>query len=69
MRIQVVILPNGEVGLYTQDGSFAAGAAAIQALLAALAAAGLPCTLVGDVEQHRHAAEPAPQAQPQRTEP
>jgi len=54
MQLRIVILPNGRLGLYSEDGSFAEGAQALAEVLATLEAAGIEPSEVGRVEQHRH---------------
>ena len=52
-KIDVVLTPDGRIGVYVQDGSFAEAKAAVEALLAQLGAV-MPLTEVTAVEQHRH---------------
>lgn len=54
MKIKFVILPTGELSFYTQEGTFADGAAKIGALLAELKAKGFKIANEGTPEQHRH---------------
>ncbi|MDQ6747113.1 MAG: hypothetical protein M3010_03270 [Candidatus Dormibacteraeota bacterium] len=65
MRIQIVVLPTGEIGVFTQDGNFADGVQAIEQILRDLGAAGLPLEPQSAIEQHRHADAPAVQTAPQ----
>ena len=58
MQLRIVILPDGRLGLYAEDGTFAQGEQAIAAVLAALGAAGIELAEVGSVEQHRHDDQP-----------
>ncbi len=54
MQLRIVILPDGRLGLYSEDGSFAESELALAAVLATLGAAGIELAAVGRVEQHRH---------------
>jgi hypothetical protein len=54
MQLRIVILPDGRLGLYSEDGSFAEGEQTIAAVLATLGAVGIELAEVGRVEQHRH---------------
>ena len=58
MQLRIVILPDGRLGLYAEDGAFAEGERAIAEVLAALGAAGIELAEVGRVEQHRHEDQP-----------
>jgi hypothetical protein len=58
MYLRIVILPDGRLGLYSEDGSFAEGAQALAAVLATLGAAGIELDEIGRVEQHRHDDQP-----------
>ncbi len=54
MQLRIVILPDGRIGLYSEEGSFAEGEQALAAVLASLGAAGIDLAEVGRIEQHRH---------------
>jgi hypothetical protein len=54
MRVRIVVLPTGEIGLFTEGGTFAQGKEQLARLLTELGAAGVRFSEVGDVEQHRH---------------
>lgn len=54
MKMRVVVLPNGQINIFADEGTFAEGKEKIEALLAALGAAGIEFAEVGQVEQHKH---------------
>ena len=54
MRMRIVIMPTGEIGLFSEQGTFAEGERDLTRLLNELGAAGLQFSQIGDVEQHRH---------------
>lgn len=54
MKGRIVIESNGKVSIFSEEGSFEAGAAKIKDLLAKLEAAGLQLSDVGQIESHRH---------------
>jgi len=58
MRVRIVI-KDGKLGFFTEDGTFEEGSAAILALKQRLGLAGLTVALDGPVEQHRHDDQPA----------
>lgn len=58
MRIRVVILPDGQISVFTDEGSFAEGKEKIEAVFAALQVKGIQFVETSPVEQHRHDHEP-----------
>lgn len=54
MKARIIILPDGQVSAFTDEGSFDAGKAKIEALWQTLRASGLDFSEVGQVEQHKH---------------
>lgn len=56
MKARAVILPDGQISIITQEGTFEEGKAAVQRLMAALGAEGVEVTIdpAKDFEQHRH---------------
>ncbi len=54
LTVQVTIYPDGTLDLVTQEGDFAGGKTALEALLAALQAQGVGIQQSGQVETHRH---------------
>lgn len=59
MKARVVILPDGKVSFYVDEGSYEQASAKLQAVLTALGAAGVTFAETGQIEQHRHAHEHA----------
>jgi len=59
-KLQVVLLPDGNMAFYSKDGTFPEGDARIRTLVAFLESQGIRFSAVGPTEQHRHDAEPAP---------
>lgn len=55
MRAKIVILPNGQISTFIEEGSFEEGKQALAQLLAELEAEGMDFASVNEVEQHRHA--------------
>ena len=54
MHLRIVILPDGRLGLYSEEGTFAEGEETLAEVLTTLGAAGIELAEVGRVEQHRH---------------
>lgn len=54
MKIRVTIDTAGNIGVFTEDGSFTQGADKINAIYAALKAQGLALNVTTPPEQHRH---------------
>ena len=54
MKAKIVIGLDGSIGIVTEQGTFEAGSAKIEALLQALNLDGLDIRLEKPVEQHRH---------------
>ncbi len=54
MKAKIVIGLDGSIGIVTEQGTFEAGSAKIEALLEALNLDGLDIRLEKPVEQHRH---------------
>lgn len=57
MKARIVITQDGQIGLYTEEGTFEQGVEKLAALLAALQAQGVQLVEVGEPEQHRHDGE------------
>lgn len=57
MQGRIVVMPDGRLGLFVDEGSFEEGKQAILRLLAELKAAGIEVEAVGEVERHRHTYE------------
>jgi len=55
MRARIVILPNGQVSIFVDEGTLETGKVAIEKLLGELSAQGIRFDSVSAVEQHRHA--------------
>jgi len=58
MRVRIVV-KDGKLGFFTEDGTFEQGGKQIFALRQQLGLAGLDIALDGPVEQHRHDDQPA----------
>lgn len=54
MKMRVVITPDGQVSVFSDDGTFGEGKEKIEMIMAALQAQGIKFDEVGQVEQHRH---------------
>lgn len=54
MKANIVITPDGQISIITQEGNLEGGQAAINKLLAALNVQGTKIKLNGPIEQHRH---------------
>ena len=54
MRIRIVLMPTGEIGLFSEQGTFTEGDQELTRLLNELGATGIQFAQIGDVEQHRH---------------
>jgi hypothetical protein len=54
IELEVVILQDGSIGLFTRSGSFPQGVTAIGKLLEALGTAGIQVVEVSDIETHAH---------------
>lgn len=59
VKAKIVITQDGQVGIFTQDGTFLNGKEAIEKFFAKLQVAGVKFSEVGEVEQHRHDNEAA----------
>ncbi len=54
MKARAVILPDGQISFFVDEGSFEEAREKLAALVRDLAAAGLNFSEIGTVEQHRH---------------
>ncbi len=54
MRIRIVLMPDGQIGLFSEQGTLADGERDLTRLLNELGATGIQFSQIGDVEQHRH---------------
>lgn len=54
MKVRVIVLPNGQVSVFADEGTFDQAASKIEAIMAALGAQGIEFSEVGQVEAHRH---------------
>jgi hypothetical protein len=54
MKARIVIMPNGEIGFFTEEGTFEAGKAKLEKLIQLLGANGVKLNQVNEPEQHRH---------------
>ena len=54
MKVKVIILPDGNLSAFVEEGTYEEGKAKITKALQALGAAGVELKEVGKVEQHRH---------------
>jgi hypothetical protein len=53
MKARVFVLPNGEIQIFVDEGTFAEAQVATRAIVARLGAEGVPAEIVGAIEQHR----------------
>lgn len=53
MQLRVVVLGDGTIQIFGEEGPFSEAKEATESLLALLAERGVPVELVGEVEQHR----------------
>jgi hypothetical protein len=53
-KVKVVILPNGSITAYVEEGTFDDGKKALQKVLAGLAGDGIDFADIGAVEMHKH---------------
>ena len=54
MKARIVILPNGQVSIFVDEGTLETGEKAIRRLFSDLDAQGIAFDSVSAVEQHRH---------------
>ncbi len=54
MKIRVVVTNDGQVSLYSDDGTYAEGKEKLEMILGQLKTQGIELTDIGQVEQHRH---------------
>ncbi len=54
MQVKIVILPDGQISAFVEQGTYAEGKAALERFLRELGAGGIELAEVGQVEQHRH---------------
>jgi len=59
MKGRIVIMPDGQVAFFVDEGDFEGGKAKLEKLVKTLRAGGVEFTEVGQVEQHRHDLENA----------
>ena len=59
MKARVVILPNGHVSVYVDEGSFETAAPELEKFFKQLEASGLKIEALSQAEQHRHDGEHA----------
>lgn len=59
MKARIVILPDGQISIFTDEGTLESGKLQIESILSALQASGLEFSEIGQVEQHKHAHEHA----------
>jgi hypothetical protein len=58
MKARVVILPNGQVSVFVDEGAFETAAPELEKFFEQLGAAGIKIEALGQAEQHRHDSEP-----------
>ena len=54
MKMRLVISPTGEIGLFSDEGTFDEGKVKIESLIKQMQSAGMSMDEIGQVEQHRH---------------
>jgi len=54
MKARVVILPNGQLSVFVDEGTFEEGRAKLEAFFKELGAKGIKIESVSQAEQHRH---------------
>jgi len=54
MKVKVVVLPDGKISAFVEQGSYPEGKAALEKLLAALTGENVEFDDIGQIEQHRH---------------
>lgn len=54
MIVKIVILPDGQISAFVEEGTYAEGKAALERFLQDLGASGIELAEVGQVEQHCH---------------
>ncbi|MEI7988774.1 MAG: hypothetical protein WCI88_07020 [Chloroflexota bacterium] len=62
MKARLVITDTGEIGIFTDEGTFVEGKGKIEAMWQLLNELGIDLKNIGDVEQHRHDNETITQA-------
>ncbi|HEV2405430.1 MAG TPA: hypothetical protein VGR88_08260 [Ktedonobacterales bacterium] len=53
MQVRLIVLPQGKIQIFVDDGTFEEAVNATRAILAELACQSVPMELIGDIEQHR----------------
>jgi hypothetical protein len=53
MQVRIIVLPGGKLQIFVDEGTFEEAARTTRAILADLAAQGIPIAAVGGIEQHR----------------